>query len=775
MSILEFHDRILLWFVQQALYAWPWTSVLVFFMLLFCLPAHRRTAQAVRWTAIVFGLACLAFYDPWREAPQLACFLIASLAYMFLRWVLWRLPSQVAGGASPQGTAARALLRWEARVAPQFAWVSRVVRDYLRADPRGVYWFDLARAVRGLPAVRTPTDRRAVVFDASQLPLWRRRLWQAVFRVVEMRIRLYQWLPRYWHRPFPSGISQAGHGGLELDEPHIRHVLDGERHTADRMMTELWDGSSLDDYLTRDSVTRRESLRLAGLWGRKLFRHREAINEYLTFRTPWQPKETGLLPAALEVYSTWCQRRQYDVLWHSDSRSVLEPNLDATEERVHAAELLPAAAAVVSENAAADSEAEQFLIPLEATLEHEAGADATAVDAQHPPKKNKGAANPPSFAPAAVDPDSDEDFFRVTSATDEAATEAQVHEVGRDFAAGLPKRERDRLHDLQLASRILEACLGVTPTGDFVQDVNQVERFLVQNSLMTAAVMVLMLYCLRRDYCGKRVDRLKIELVLRLRDRFRALVAQGTKHDAHGVFNGMLIDFLSERGDYSQIVENLGSRGANNSYELKLLADAETALARQLTGQDEWRDMLRYDAIGHYFQAGFRGLWTLEIANQLLGNVDSFETYVELLRNHRVDLSAPTTKDIGDTRRVSTPVEKPARQPARQQTRKRTPQLKVKLVSKRVSEPNQNEYPIDFVVPKTVELKRQDPSMPKDLLKFRELNGQLELADETGTGNLRINRGSPLREAVVKEGDQVWFSEYLLKIVEIKKIVRDST
>lgn len=67
----------------------------------------------------------------------------------------------------------------------------------------------------------------------------------------------------------------------------------------------------------------------------------------------------------------------------------------------------------------------------------------------------------------------------------------------------------------------------------FAADVEQIERVLAHPGRETAAVMLLMLYCLRPDYTGPDVDRQKVELLTRLSDRFAADAEVAVARHAH--------------------------------------------------------------------------------------------------------------------------------------------------------------------------------------------------------------------------------------------------
>ncbi|MCY2987385.1 MAG: hypothetical protein NTY19_05905 [Planctomycetota bacterium] len=748
MNLIELHDRFFLWLLQEVVYAHEGGSITVCFLALLGLPAHRVSARVIRWLCLLAGSICLVRYNAFQETPRLAWVLVAVAAYLFLRWVLWRLPGRVAG---------RKLVGWTARWRPRTAWTNWLVRDYFRADPRGIYWLDLARAVRGLPLSRTAVQRRTGAFADDHLPAWRKRCWQVIFPLVEARIQLFCRLPSYWLRPpCLNDASRDRRPRLELDEPEMRGLLEEELQAARRLMLQCWAGHDFEDYLQWDAIKRQEAARQAALWGRKNVQHREALAEYLTFRTPWQAKEGGLFQVAWRVYGIWRHRRQYDFLWFPDrllaaglSQQDLAPtrpaqpaDAEGSSQEAAGAEPAPGQPDGAAVGAIGDGpwSAEGELEPASAGLEfqtvdtpadaapqepdfstgfmgvdteesgpapsgdrdpvestgkmrttpvvHESSPGVPGVSAgEYAPEKtlavhrvpdsdadlfgatsqteeiSAAASAGPESAPAAGEirthesvpagttaasrvPDSDADLFRAMSRKEEVAEAADVADTDAPSASHLSDRDLARLGDLQWASRLLEAFLGVKSTGEFARDAASLAVFLNQPTRLTAAVMLLMLYALRRDYAGRGVDRQKVDLILQLGDHLEQLPAEGPSHEARQVFRSMLTDWRLERRDYSQLVERLTEYGQLTQYEWQVLADAETALARELASQEELSDMLRYDAIGHYFLAGHSAMWTLEYARTLLHQITTIEEYRELLRANPVEVTSAMSKDV---------------------------------------------------------------------------------------------------------------------------------
>jgi len=301
-SFEQWHNDWFLWFVQDLFYERSWLSILLCLFLLLCLPTRRLTARVVTAAAVTWSLICLSCYGAVVESPVLGWVLAGCLAYLAARTVRWGcvLPKErlMHGAPSPKN-------RFRLRA----GWARWIVRDYLRVDPRAVYWLDLGRAVRGLEVDRTPRERRQALSRSLELPRWRRAVWQwLLILLVESRIRLFQRLPRWWHRP---------HQNLDLDEPGFYAVLEREIRRSQEAMYDYYAGGSLEEYRQRVRDPERFSqfqIR-AGELARKHCLLREAMAEYLTFRKPWKKAEPGLESAARYCYQTWGIRRRCEDLW----------------------------------------------------------------------------------------------------------------------------------------------------------------------------------------------------------------------------------------------------------------------------------------------------------------------------------------------------------------------------------------------------------------------------------------------------------------------------
>jgi hypothetical protein len=242
--------------------------------------------------------------------------------------------------------------------------------------------------------------------------------------------------------------------------------------------------------------------------------------------------------------------------------------------------------------------------------------------------------------------DSDEEFFGAVVVASAQLDESGVASPAADRGLLLSPKDQARLADLQLASQLLEAFLAFERTGDFARDAERLERLFEQPRRLTAAMMLLMLYCLRRDYGGRQADQEKVDLMLRLTHRFKQFQREDRHRESGQVFRAMRLDWLLERGAYAQLLERLSDQDGLTPYEMKSLADAEALLAQQLTGHDELRDMLGYEAIGHYFQAGFRPAWTLPYASLILRGIDHHEDLLRLWREYPVVISDAQSRSM---------------------------------------------------------------------------------------------------------------------------------
>lgn len=576
-TLMRLHDEWLLRFVQEWLYAGsPFTAV-VFGLLLLGLPTHRRVGAAVTAAAAVAALVCLVGYAALSEAPVLGWVMVAGLVYRAAQLVRWLAP----GG--PPARVSR-LVRW---TRPRTGWFTAVLRDYFRADPRGVYWFDTARAARGLPVRRTPAERWAALNPDPDLPEWRCRLWHGiVFGLAEARIALLRKLPRYWHRP---------HESLDLDEPSVRLVLEGELTRSRQMMIRCQAGADFKEFCTRSPDEHRRQAERAGRHGRVHCLLREARAEYIAFREPWPAGDAGLIEAAAVWLDTWRTRREFDTLWHPPAPPAAPAPLPA----------LPPAPLPATE-ATAEPDEEVLMV----------GDDE--------PDEPEGL--------------TDEALFEQLADEDD---EAPAAEAGAVADAVRSPRDEERLADLRAACALLEAYLDEPATGEFRVDVAKWERLLDRPSYRRPAMTLLMLHCLRADHTGPGVERLKAEVVGRLRERFRGPAPRDARgREEWQAYDELTTDVLLERGDVAGLRARLSERQSLTLGLWKVLGDATATLAGQLVGRDDLRDLLLNESIGHYFRAGYTGLWTPACVGRLVG-VHTVRETLDLFDRHPVRVSRP--------------------------------------------------------------------------------------------------------------------------------------
>ena len=638
MTMWQFHDRWLLWSVQQGFYRYDWVSVAVMVCLLMGLPTHRRLARAVAWVAVGWSLLCLVCYGALWNAPMLGWTMVVCLAYRACRALVW--PTQANHNDAD--------IRWKwipLKYRPRASWTSCLVRRYLKADPSNVYWLDLARSVRGIPLVRTAGERRSLALSDGELSAWSRGIWRVFFAIIEWRIWIYQRLPDYFHRP---------HAALNLGEIHLRVLLESEIESAKAAMLDGYTAASFAEYRKRtsDPQVLLEHERLAGVQGQRWCRLRLALAEYVSFRQPWRQGEDGLLDAMNLCFETWRVRCQYDHLWFTDGAALaataVKPPTNPHAKIVQADEQVPSAAPRQEPVAAADFEfpgdGQAQLVAADAVdddfLRDEPLAAWSGAEEAVQPVATATMPTPagPTVAEVVAPATDDDEFF---AQVDKPLPEVEP-EVKTEPAVIRTPRDAARLADLQQACSLLEAYLGLESQPRFATQVRSVERMLDQTTLLVPVTQLLMLYLLRSDHAGANVEAEKVELLARLWNRFRdSRVGQ----NAHRIFVTMYVDLLFQHGEYSNVRALFGAREPHNDYEWKILADAQANIANHLRGQPSLRDVQLREAIAAYFQAGFRGIWTPCCTRLLIGTHTARET-IAVLDQHPVELAEPDRTTI---------------------------------------------------------------------------------------------------------------------------------
>jgi hypothetical protein len=602
-AILWFHDAWFLWFVQKVFYAFSPLSTLVMIVLQIGLPERRSwLASLVAWSAAAWALLCLVFYGALVEAPVLGWTMAGCLSYRLGRDSLWLAPSALSGTMSEPVR----VLWW---LRPRATLATWLIQSYLRADPRCVYWLDLARAVRGLPIRRSETDRRALLIATPDLPARARWIWwRLIFPAADLRIALFTRLPRWWHRR---------HQGLALGEDQVRVLLEAETDRTFQEMFRAFAGRDFDEYRSRSPETHQAEQSKAGAYGSQHCALKRALAEYLVFREPWQVGEPELVFAANLCYRTWQVRRQYDELWHTETDPAAAQSLAKSHRG--GAEATSEAANPVSVPVKRDDEN-----PPRKATESLAESSGRAGDTEAeivPQDESEGA--------------SDEELFEEIAKA-EAKTKPAAGQI-RDDLGALSPAERDRQADLQEACRMLEAYLGVTFESDFDRDARRVERLLDRPNTRTAALMLLLFHCLRGG--GNRAEHAKGALAQRLLKRFASPASAGeSQAQDRRLFAMVYVDLLMVRGEYANIRALFDGRDELNAHELKVLGDATALLAGQLAEGNPYRDLLRFEAIGFFFRAGFMGLWTPKYVRMLIGPVPDARAVVDLLARHPVEI-----------------------------------------------------------------------------------------------------------------------------------------
>lgn len=192
-------------------------------------------------------------------------------------------------------------------------------------------------------------------------------------------------------------------------------------------------------------------------------------------------------------------------------------------------------------------------------------------------------------------------------------------------------------HDLKLASELLETYLGLDPADDFADAVRRTERLLDKPRLLPAAVRLLAIYCLRNDFDGPRIQAMRIEVLARLRHRFRGIPANDPNLTrTRALFYDMYFDILSEWGAYGTLRELFDNRNPQTPHQWQLLGDALAHTALQIRESSSLRNDRLREAASAYFRARTRSFWTQRYAGLLLETESALET-MKLFTNYPVE------------------------------------------------------------------------------------------------------------------------------------------
>ena len=669
-EVLRWHDEVFLHFVQTDYFGRPWLAGALVVLLLIVPPVHRRFAQLVIGLTTLWVALTIVVYGVLREVPVLACVTVVAAVMSWLRGVMWSVPEVAPPGKSTGGL-------WT-KLHPRGSWIAGVVRDYFRVDPRGVYWLDLARARRGRRPKRSPRERREALPTAFELPQWRISCWQrVVFPVVELRLWIWRRLPRYW---------QHEHHDLDLQEPHVQTVLRQEIADATRLSDEHETAPSFIDFCKRTSgsVEHEQAMELAGRYGRKVCLLTEASIEARLFADDWPADEKRLCEIADSVIELWRYRRGNDRLWALELevrgavqsggrpqtvpsasrgswgfRTTAEGHAGPKEHRAKASKTAEVSAVEIVTDSPATVAESETVDDFELELESDREVGGTVVDE-------------PSNEELVVDPDQEEaggsapltrvdrtsvatsgtrllgrlgGLFAARKKESARVSDAEVFALVSDERESeamttsettLSLIEADRVRDLQLACRILEAYLKFEPQTSLAATAQAAQRLLDRPVNWPAVTRLLMLYCLRSDLTGDRQERAKGELIGRQMHWVRGLLGQDELvKSVKQVFFDLLIDWHSVRGGYTQIRELFGHSEPRGARQWELLGLAEAHLANQMKDRESLRDTLVRDAAAKLFQARVRGFWTQRYAGLLLGTGSSVET-ISLLGSHTV-------------------------------------------------------------------------------------------------------------------------------------------
>lgn len=632
--MIPFHDNVFLEILQQWYYAQPLLSGAVVVFLLAGVPAHRRLAQFVSAVVFLWCLTLILLYGHFRESPGLACVSMGAMA-----WALVRQLTLSARHQSSQAPPSR--LRFPARL------LEGAVRDYFRADPRCVYWLDLARASRGLPLERTAAERRRRIEFSFELSDRQAIFWHRVLPgLIEFRIWILRWLPGWWKLPAES---------ISLNEQHIRLLLQEEIEATERLMLESEAGSDFQEYVNR--VVREEhaaAIQRAGALGRKRCHLTEALIESLVFVQGEHRKDKTLLEAATLSYQLWRFRWAHDRLWaglEADGNQEPEPQAElmqaeATRRRRPEPALATASASeddLISPPVAdwetqeegspweseSDSELDEFEDLGEFATEELDGFDDDEPEAmEHEDDGEWSEEGDSEDDPGGAD---DRIAFESLVTSEGDSTE------GPGAVLSMDALSQARLDDLSRACGFLENWLGIELTGDFSQDVRQLEELRHRPVNWLATTWLLMLLCLRDD-CGRgRADRSKNAVVSRL-SHWSSGLASGDQiaRQVKSRFQEMLIDWFALRDGYTQIRERFSQSAPRTAWQWELLGRANANIARNMRDHGGLRDDVLRDATIAFFRAGVTGFWTQRYAGLLLGTTTAEDT-IRILQEHRVE------------------------------------------------------------------------------------------------------------------------------------------
>lgn len=721
-EILRLHDEVLLHFVQTDYFGRPWLGGAVVLSLLLLAPVHRRAARIVMALASLWVLITVGFYDAFRQVPVLASVTVLALVASWSRWIQWSVPEQASSGKAGFGL-------WTG-LHPRGSWLDGLIRDYFRADPRGVYWLDLARVRRGRTPKRSAQERREAATNGFELSSRRSKLWQRViFPLVEVRIWIWQRLPRYWLHE---------HEGLGLQETHVQNILQTEIAQATALAHEHEAGKSFLDYCqtTFSSAEHLRSLELAGCYAQKVCWLTEAWIESRLFDDVWVKGDERLCELADRSLELWRFRRLNERLWAHEvaaSTQAIQAQKSSTAREVgglaDAARSGKRGSANQTGKSVDVSDEDELDIHLESdqeseNVDEESFSDDTATEmegntiddpvVEEQPRELaakgrffsgwKSLIKRRQKSPAADLAESTENELLGN------AGEIPAHEQQREKLSSL---EADRCRDLQLACALLEAFLDFKPQPSFGATVAASQRLFERPAHWAAATRLQMLYCLRPDFSGDHQERVKVETIGRLTRWVNSLAgSDDLVRSVCQTFFDLLMDWHSVRGGYTQIRELFAEREPRTPRQWEILGLAEAHMASQVRDRASFREKLVEAATAKLFQARVRGFWTQRYAGLLLGTNSSAETIQVLNENpvefgrseidRAIDQSPPEARPdlkqvIGDVLDVDAPDERPQQPDPR--TKKATPRSEPSRGAPEVPPTKKASTPRDPVAP----------------------------------------------------------------------------
>ncbi len=664
------YDNLILYAVFAVYFQaiWLWMPPLLVAVLL--TPLHRSSAKGLTLGLLLWHVVCLCAWDMHRYAPVAAWVLGGALILRLAVWVWY--------------------------VAPHGWFSTALIRASLWFDPGCSYLFDLARARRGLPVLRSPRQRRDNLPAMVALKTPCGRVFLAFAAMCDLAIGLYPRLPAYW---------RLGQGTVDLAQPHVRAVLESQLARVQNEVRQAYQDTSLGTWLKRTPRENVEQERLVRLHTEQLAHLYEALGEYEYFLRPMPKKaRRDLLGAHNQFLEAWRTRCRYEHLWTEDGLAALDASEPATradepapapspapagpmsdEDRALAEELLqselegragqPAGDTILADEGAAEvrespavsasvlvTEEDQASekpggIEGDAAAEEPAAAVATVVRSKDRHDEAGVAAQDgePGASIGSDDPtggketgDTDELLFRTAA---ELAGERRASALGKD--GELPT---EMLADHCLAARHRDvcdacACMEVTlhldPPAHLAQAVAQARPFLQDERTWAPVFHLLVMYCARSDWTGEEADRLHMAVIKRLwtdvSDRVQRFRPDSPLDERRAILKARraLASLLLSRRDYALIRSLYRSSQLTLVGELEILAEACAMLSEQVGGNQELRSILRYEAMDHYFRAGYRGVWRPDVSEHLIGRVGSPRRQLEIVRE-----SAPPVAEI---------------------------------------------------------------------------------------------------------------------------------